>query len=262
VGRWLNSLWFKPAGFFEEMKKESLKLMYSPFWYFNVDVTTQYQGQVCTLSDEKGKTAETWHVATGSRTGNYHGRLMYAGPDLSHKALIMSMKKHWNPKLIKFAPPTAEEQQKKEEEENKNSTWAGKFFKALASVTITAPPPHNPPDVNLLLPFLKWEVVWREFEKELVKNEEAEAAGKLSRELIATKVKDVKINMTVQVNKWLVYMPTGLLAYTYGGNIYKIVVNGQTGEVVGERPAYGTGKLGEMGKAGMDMIGGLLWKSN
>jgi len=31
--------------------------------------------------------------------------------------------------------------------------------------------------------------------------------------------------------------------------------------VVGERPAYGTGKIGELGKAGLDMLGGMLWSS-
>ena len=116
---------------------------------------------------------------------------MYAGPDNTLKDLIASFKKHWNLKLIKFAPPNEEERKKKEEEEYKNSTWAGKLFKAIASVASAGPPPHNPPDVELLMPFVKWEVVWRQFEKELIKNEEAEAAGKLSRELLASKVKDV-----------------------------------------------------------------------
>jgi len=99
VDKWLKSLWFKPAGFFENMSKESIKILYSPFWYFNVDVTTQYQGtttfnlfkfsfrgndilffpssgQVCKLVDDKGRRTETWHVSSGTRTGAYHGRLV------------------------------------------------------------------------------------------------------------------------------------------------------------------------------------------
>jgi len=118
---------------------------------------------------------------------------MYAGGDAALKELLLSCKKQWNLKLIKFAPLPEEEQQKKREEEYKNSSWAGKLFKAIASVTLAPPPPHNPPEVEVLMPFVRWEVVWKQFERELVKNEEAEAAAKLSRELLATKVKDVRI---------------------------------------------------------------------
>jgi len=168
---------------------------------------------------------------------------MYAGGDAALKELLLSCKKQWNLKLIKFAPLPEEEQQKKREEEYKNSSWAGKLFKAIASVTLAPPPPHNPPEVEVLMPFVRWEVVWKQFERELVKNEEAEAAAKLSRELLATKVKDVrilpfsyysqltyikyqvKINMTVQVNKWLVFMPTAIVSYTYGNSLYKVSYN-------------------------------------
>jgi hypothetical protein len=39
----------------------------------------------------------------------------------------------------------------------------------------------------------------------------------------------------------------------------QVVVNGHTGEVIGDRP-YGTGKIGELGKAGLTVVGDYLFK--
>jgi uncharacterized membrane protein len=39
----------------------------------------------------------------------------------------------------------------------------------------------------------------------------------------------------------------------------QVVVNGHTGEVIGDRP-YGTGKIGELGKAGLSVVGDYLFK--
>lgn len=39
----------------------------------------------------------------------------------------------------------------------------------------------------------------------------------------------------------------------------QVVINGHTGEVIGDRP-YGTGKIGELGKAGLSVVGDYLFK--
>ena len=68
------------------------------------------------------------------------------------------------------------------------------------------------------------------------------------------------VNVTfTNVQKKLIYLPIYLSAYSYEGKEYKFIVSGQSGSVRGQR-AYGLGKLGAIGKVGVDFIGGIFGK--
>jgi hypothetical protein len=41
---WLESLWFKPAGFFDNVQSATMQFVFAPFWMFDVKVQTTYQG--------------------------------------------------------------------------------------------------------------------------------------------------------------------------------------------------------------------------
>lgn len=41
--------------------------------------------------------------------------------------------------------------------------------------------------------------------------------------------------------------------------LIQVVINGHTGEVIGDRP-YGTGKIGELGKASLSALGEYIFK--
>lgn len=43
--QWLESLWFKPAGFFDNVQSATMQFVFIPFWMFDVKVQTAYRGK-------------------------------------------------------------------------------------------------------------------------------------------------------------------------------------------------------------------------
>lgn len=265
--QWLRSLWFKPAGFFEEVTNATMQFLFVPYWLFDVQIEVQYRGQVCKLmatgSDPRGKKVEHWYEASGVRNAVYSNKFVCASADKDTRRLVKAFSSHWKFEKIHFAKKNnnqnnsaLEKQQKEAAEEG----WAGRFFKKLVTaVTIPEPEPPKPPPMEMLQPHLPWENVWKNYEKELVAMEQNECAKKLQSEHMALRVKDVKITFRVEVTRRLVYFPVCFTSYLYNGTSYKVAINGQTGQVNGDRP-YGTGMLGELGKAGVNKLGEFIWK--
>ncbi|ELR25494.1 zinc finger, C3HC4 type (RING finger) domain containing protein [Acanthamoeba castellanii str. Neff] len=272
---WLESLWFKPAGFFDNVQSATMQFVFVPFWMFDVKVQTAYQGKVCrvvmTGSDAQAKKVESWSEAQGNRSALYPHKTVCACQSVQERKLVQQFTAPWQVNKIHFGvdrnpqqPPQAPQQQPPQHQQPAEEGWAvGKFFKKIAdSVEKAAAMPATvvkPPPPNLLLPALPWEGVWKEFEAELVKLETQECSNKLRVENGADKVKDVALNYQVQLNRRLVYFPVCLTSYQYNGKLYRVVINGHTGEVIGDRP-YGTGKIGELGKAGLSVVGDYLFK--
>lgn len=273
---WLESLWFKPAGFFDNVQNATMQFVFVPFWMFDVKVQTAYQGKVCrvvmTGSDAQAKKVESWSEAQGNRSALYPHKTVCACQSVQERKLVQQFTTPWQVNKIHFGvdrnpqqPQQApQQQQQPQHQQSAEEGWGvGKFFKKIAdSVEKVAAMPTTvvkPPPPNLLLPALPWEGVWKEFEAELVKLETQECSNKLRVENGADKVKDVALNYQVQLNRRLVYFPVCLTSYQYNGKLYRVVINGHTGEVIGDRP-YGTGKIGELGKAGLSVVGDYLFK--
>jgi len=233
--QWLESLWFKPAGFFDNVQSANMQFVYVPFWMFDVKLQTSYRGKVCHLvttgNDTKAKNVESWKDAQGSRAAAYPQEMVCACLSVPERKLIEGFKTAWNLSRLHYGvglnPPQAQQrQQQQPAPQREEGGWGvGNFFKKItdtmekaAAIPTTS---VKPPAPNLLLPSMPWEAVWKDFEVKLVKLETQECSNKLRVENGADKVKDVTLNYQVKLNRKLVFLPVCLTSYQYNGKLYR-----------------------------------------
>jgi len=74
-------------------------------------------------------------------------------------------------------------------------------------------------------------------------------------------VRNVRLRSVVtRVAAQRVFMPVWMIKYTYGGQNYVVVVNGQNGNIYGDRP-YSVGKVASLSITGIGAIVGIFAKT-
>ncbi|KAL6041735.1 hypothetical protein QOT17_024805 [Balamuthia mandrillaris] len=241
---WLQSMWFTPPGFMEQLIKGSIGYAYIPFWIFDVHVETIYYGEVCHMvpqtsgaSIKKGKMVESWSSVNGRRTAFYGHKAYCACINNEDRALINQFTNPWKfEKVIYIRPPrtSAPKTSTKPKTSNKQQADGGwglatKFFDMITegvSTAATAVQPvvqaPKPPDLNLLRPALEWRPFWEQYQSELKAQEQAEASAKMLRDNEASKVRNVQPAYNFNPKRRLVYLPVALTSYTFKEKVYRV----------------------------------------
>ena len=216
---WLGSLWFAPNGLLEYTRKgRTMAGIYAPFWTFDADTVSDYEGQ-------RGE----HYYETEWVTVNVNGK--------SERRQQQVQKTRWY----------------------RASGRVSRQFDdvlAMASTSLPARLGNNltPWDLNKLEPYSPDYIAGFQAEGYTVSLADGNTQA---HEVMAEVIKDdvrADIGGDVQRIDWVntaysnetfkhVLLPVWTAAYKYGGKSYRFLVNGQTGEVQGERP-YSWWKIG------------------
>lgn len=215
VAEWLGNRWFAPSGLGEYARKgRRMSGVYVPFWTFDANTATDYRGQRGT-------------VHTESQTVFQDGK----------PKQIMVTKVRWRPARGRVARA---------------------FDDVLILASNTLPPKHTdalPPwDLSRLVPYTPAYLAG--FRAEAYRVELRDAWGQAREVMDQMITRDVRFDiggdrqridsMDTRVSDITfkhVLLPIWVAAYRFRGKSYRIVVNGQTGRVEGERP-WSAWKLG------------------
>ena len=205
---WLGSLWFAPNGLMEYARKGRRMIgVYTPCWTFDADTKSQYRGQRGTIYYEQrtvtrnGKT-ETIDVQK-VRWTPIRGRVARFFDDV---LIVASM------------------------------ALPAKFRQALVHWDLTRLEPYNP---EYLAGFrseaytIELEEAYGEareiMDRQILRDVRFDIGGDKQRvDHIDTDIRDVTFKH--------ILVPVWIAAYRYRGRAFRFVVNGQTGQVIGERP--------------------------
>jgi len=216
---WLGSLWFAPNGLLEYTRKgRTMAGIYAPFWTFDADTVSDYEGQ-------RGE----HYYETEWVTVNVNGK--------SERRQQQVQKTRWY----------------------RASGRVSRQFDdvlAMASTSLPARLGNNltPWDLDKLEPYSPDYIAGFQAEGYTVSLADGNTQA---HEVMAGVIRDdvrADIGGDVQRIDWVntaysnetfkhVLLPVWTAAYKYGGKSYRFLVNGQTGEVQGERP-YSWWKIG------------------
>ena len=205
---WLGNLWFAPNGLTEYARKgRRLSGVYTPCWTFDADTKSAYRGQRGTVYET------TRSVRRGGKTER-----------------ITTQEVRWRPV----------------------SGRVSRFFDDVVVIASTALPPKFRPgvthwDLTALEPYQPQYLAGFRAEAYTV---DLEAAYVEAREIMDRQIlRDIRFDIggdrqrvdhvdTVvsDVTFKHILVPVWLAAYKYRGRSFRFVVNGQTGQVAGERP--------------------------
>jgi len=88
---------------------------------------------------------------------------------------------------------------------------------------------------------------------------EEDCRNKIFQETSCESVTDFKQDINFSsIDRSKNYLPCYLIKYTYQDVEYTAVINAQTGSIKAERP-WGLGKLGTLGRSGLEYMEGLIW---
>eukprot|EP01125_Pyxidicula_operculata_P013209 TRINITY_DN4368_c0_g1_i2.p1 TRINITY_DN4368_c0_g1~~TRINITY_DN4368_c0_g1_i2.p1 ORF type:complete len:131 (+),score=4.52 TRINITY_DN4368_c0_g1_i2:177-569(+) len=95
----------------------------------------------------------------------------------------------------------------------------------------------TPPCVDLL-PYISWVECFEQNKARMVEIELEDTIKYLKRQLSNSTFKNITIDLkpTEHFSGSIIYFPMYVCTYSYGGRTYYFVVNGQTGDMSGDRP--------------------------
>ena len=202
---WLGRLWFAPNGL-QEYAKTGRKMdgIYVPFWTYDADTATQYRGQrgdayYVTVRDSEGKTRRERRIRWRRRSG----RVARVFDDILVLA-SRSLPKRFTDRLAPWDLTALE-------------AYAPEFLSGFRAEGYT---------VDLEAGFEEAKQV---IEAQIRRDIRRDIGGDAQRiDHMQVRIADVTFKH--------VLLPVWVAAYKYRGQSYRFVVNGQTGEVQGERP--------------------------
>ncbi len=205
---WLGDLWFAPGGLTEYARKgRRLNGIYAPCWTFDADTKSQYRGQRGTVHHDtktvmrngKRQTVRTQRVSwrrVSGRVARFFDDVLVIASSALPEKFRTSIN-HWD--LTRLEPYQPE-------------YLAG--FRAEAY------------SVDLETAFIEARSI---MDRQIVRDVKFDIGGDRQRvDHVETSVSDVTFKH--------ILVPVWLAAYKYRNKSYRFVVNGQTGQVVGERP--------------------------
>ena len=217
--KWLGSLWFAPNGLLEYSRKgRAMTGLYVPFWTFDADTTTRYTGQ-------RGE----HYYESRTVTVNVNGR--------SERRTEQVQRTRWYPAA---------------------GTVSRGFDEVITLASRSLPPrlgnELTPWDLTQLLPYNPDYLAG--FQAEGYTIPLADGHGQARSQMDNVIVMDVRRDIGGDVQQITtlntrysnetfkhILLPIWTAAYKYNGRSFQFLVNGQTGEVQGQRP-YSAWKIG------------------
>ncbi len=206
--RWMGSLWFAPSGLMEYARKgRRMTGVYTPCWTFDADTASSYRGQRGTVYHERMTVVRNGKRQTVNvpkiRWKNVQGRVARFFDDvlvLASSALPERFRRtmvHWD--LTRLEPYQPE-------------YLAG--FRAEAYTIELEPAFHEAREI---------------MDRQILRDIKFDIGGDRQR------VDDVDTKLSDMTFKHIL-VPIWIAAYKFRGRSFRFVVNGQTGQVSGERP--------------------------
>lgn len=231
IGDWLGSLWFAPS----DLKRYAragrpLSGVYAPYWTYDADTDSRYTGM-------RGDAYYVTRTSTGAdgKTVTRKVRKIRWSPAAGR------VKRFFDDVLIVAS-----------------ASLPKKYVDAVAPFTLAELRPYNP----VYLAGFRAEVYTRSLEDGLT-----EAQSRMD----AVIRRDVRFDIGGDQQKILtldtdfsamtfkhVLLPLWIASFRYRGQVYRLVVNGQTGLVAGERP-WSKWKIAFAVLAGLILAGGAAW---
>ncbi|MCV6591343.1 MAG: TFIIB-type zinc finger domain-containing protein [Silicimonas sp.] len=205
---WLGSLWFAPNGLTEYARKgRKMSGVYTPCWTFDADTTSRYRGQRGTIYYE---------TKTVTRNGK--------------REQVRVAKVRWRPasgRVARFFDDVLV---------IASTALPAKFRASLTHWDLTRLEPYNPEylagfraeayTIDLPEAFTQAREI---MDRQILRDVRFDIGGDKQRvDHIDTEMRDVTFKH--------ILVPVWIAAYRYRGKSFRFVVNGQTGQVAGERP--------------------------
>lgn len=205
---WLGNLWFAPGGLSEYARKgRRLSGVYMPCWTFDADTSSSYRGH-------RGTVYHTTRTVT--RNGK---RQTVRVEKVRWRGVAGRVARFFDDVLVVASTALPE-----------------KFRTGIAHWDLTRLEPYQPKylagfraeayTIDLAPAFDEARAI---MDRQILRDVKFDIGGDRQRvDHIETSVRDVTFKH--------ILAPVWIAAYKYRGNTYRFVVNGQTGQVVGERP--------------------------
>jgi len=221
---WAKSLWFAPSEFMSSVKFTQIQAIYTPFWIFSCNSTSNYSAQLSHYekSTSSKKRVEVWDRSSGSLRSR-HKDVIFLG-DVTVSSAVQSL-------ILEI------------------DDWD--YFKA----NLREPPAQTVASKIRIDRYMEMSKAWSIVSQRLVSAQQEECKKKIKKDENAEKMSDFDIKVEFsEVTGQLVFLPCYIAMYKYEDAEYFFVVSGQTGTTRGQRP-YGLGKLGSIGKS----LGGMFF---
>jgi ribosomal protein S27E len=228
IQTWLSSRWFAPSSLKQLAQSEQLQGVYIPFWTYDAQTCSNYRGQrgdhytvtkTRTVCDAEGNQKTEEYEETHTRWHNVSGQVRQCFDDLLVPGICDSV----NPERLQELEPWPLE----------------KLVPYNASYLAGFKVQHYQVDVDQGLGFAKGIM-----DDQIRCDVEQDIGGDEQR------IHSIETSHS-QITFKHILLPVWLSAYQYRGKRFQVVINAQTGEVLGDRP-YSTVKIV------LAVLGGLL----
>lgn len=196
---WIKKGWFKPGDLASTFQRDKYQGIYIPTWYFHFNASVHWSGE-----KDIRKTRKIRQADGSTRTESYTETEYKNG----HFDEVMDL-----------------------------------FIPASEGLTVDEVNELAPFPVESSIPFAPEQLTGKQGEKPKIDREIAwgsarEKSQEILREKVlsqVTRITHFDVNLSEPTYK-LVYVPVWLFGYNYKDKYYKVTVNGQTGEIQGEKP--------------------------
>jgi hypothetical protein len=210
---WVEGLWFAPSDLKQRAQADSIRGVYLPFWVYDVDTQTYYRGEVGhhyheteRYTDAQGnqQTRQVqrtrWEHGSGWHAGSYHDVLVCASKGIE-RGLVQAIEP-WNM--------------------GDRQPYSSQFLAGWEAERYA----------------LDGEESWRQHGQDRVRQEEQTACEqKLRSDYRGDTTRGVTVDVRYQnLRTKHMLLPAYISAYSYQDKTYRFMINGQTGEVQGQRP--------------------------
>jgi DNA-directed RNA polymerase subunit RPC12/RpoP len=208
--RWAKSLWFAPGDLWQMAHNEKIRGVFLPYWCYDTTTETHYSGEYGvdrteSWEDEENghrvrhtRTITDWYSRRGWSTHSYEDVLVMASKNVD-RALAASIE----PFHLKRAVPFSTELL---------TGWEAERYA------------------------FDHQKAWEKFGREVVTQRElARCTEIIGRGADHTRFVRVECHFT-ELDSAHILLPLYVSGFQYNGKLYRFVINGQTGQIKGERP--------------------------
>lgn len=245
---WMGNLWFAPTDFRSTYHIRQVKPLLVPYWLFELETNSSYTASISISLGVSGvnMTKDThWSSIAGESPSRF--RVEVCASDSLDPTLLTKIGP-WDLDEIRAAAPPSDVSSSSDDGDNR--ALGGIPRSQLLGVTIDSPSAYQKGGDG-------------ENVESKVMHMAAEQVKKVVRERagVMNQVKNVRLRTVVtRVAAQRVFMPVWMIKYIYGGQSYLVVVNGQNGNIYGDRP-YSVGKVASLSLTGIGAIVGIFAKT-
>lgn len=237
---WKHSMWFAPQGFATHSLLIRVESVLIPHWLFDVDCQTRIDA----VKEQVNPQGSISAPITDFKRAYYNNVICVAAQNsLSYYELLLELVQTWNNQALLLV----------EEPSNFFGNFVTSVRRFVGTDTSRAPRSLPPPGVALL-PAIEWRKAFETHCRASIEQMELrEASMHLAKRFPNVPISQVKVNLEVREHfvQTLIYLPVWVCTYHYEGRQFHVLINGQNGKPVGQRPPgmlaslmqYGTGML-------------------